>query len=406
VPVHGGQPVRLVFWTQTNQLKVYQHLVDGYRRIHPNVEVTLVAASYQDHFAKLRTALASGVGPDLFHMHNEFAEVLRPYMAPYPAVTFPRSALEADFLQVDSHVVNERLYFLDTGLMTSAIYYDKKVWAAAGLTKKDIPRTWDQLRTLAERLTVVGPDGKIERSGFDPNGIGTALLLALNLQQGQRLFEAREGRQALVDTPATRRSLAYLQSLYTTHRVADVELPPFHEALGSGRAALIYAWGWAEGWLAEQFPARSVGMFPIPTWDGRVPPAYDRSNGECSMGVNAASPAARQEAAFDLIRYFLADDTYLAEFCQTLSLIPSKRNLLAGSAFAGPGRLERTVWPGPLPDFYEKTLDDELVDPVLVDHRPVDRALAETQASLDRQFEGSGFRSREDQYTFAADFRP
>ena len=404
--VNGGRPLTLTFWTQTNQLQLYQGLVEGYRRIHPEIRIVLVASSYQDHFDKLRAALGSGIGPDLFHMHNEFAETLGPWLAPYPGDQLPVDRLEADFTGVDSHLIEGRVTGIDTGLMTSAIFYDKEVWNRAGLGEKDIPRTWNQLRILARRLTVLGPDGRVLRAGFDPNGMGTSLLLALDLQQNQPLFDPRDGRHPRVNTPATHRSLEFLKSLYQDPAVVDAQVPPFHEALGSGRAAMVYAWGWAQGWLAEHYPSRQIGTFPVPTWDGRAPAAYDRQNGECSLGVNKNSPPDRQKVAFDVIRYFLADDHYLADLCRDLSLIPTKRSLIHDPSLPWLGTVDRTVWPGPLPDFYERTLDETLVDPVVIDHRGVDSCLEKTQESLDRQFETSTFRSMEGLYRYAGEFQP
>ena len=404
VPVNGGQRITITFWTQVNQQKIYQSLIDAYRQLHPNVVVDLVASSYLDHFKKLQTALGSGIGPDLFHMHNEYGEALRPSMASYPPDLFPLDQLEADFVQVDTHLSGGRLYFIDTGLMTSSIYYDKQVWKAAGLTNADVPRTWDDLRTLARKLTQFDAGGRMTRAGFNPNGIGSQLLLALNLQQGQRLFDPRDPSRPLVDTPASRRSLEFLHSLYSGRPVTSVSLPPFHESLGAKKAAMIYAWGWANGWLKENFPDLDFGTFPIPTWDGRTPPAYDRYNGESSMGVNEHSPEAKKRVAFDLIRFFLASDQFLSDFCRSLSLIPTKRNLVDDPSFPGQGLVERTVWPGALPAFYEKTLDDTLVDPFIIDGLPATEVLRQTQDRLDRQFAQSTFRSSEASYRFAGDF--
>jgi len=54
--------------------------------------------------------------------------------------------------------------------MASGIFYDKDQWAEAGLTEEDIPKTWDQLIAVAQKLTKVDDNGKMTVAGFGFNG--------------------------------------------------------------------------------------------------------------------------------------------------------------------------------------------------------------------------------------------
>ncbi len=393
VPVNGGKPVTLSFWTQVDQEDIHRKLVADYTAIHPNVRIELTAADFNDHFNKLRVALQSDMGPDLFHVHNSFEETLRPFMRPYPEEILPRAALERDFRQAGAHEADGEIYFIDTGLMTSAIYYNVGIWKEAGLTERDLPRTWEELREVAKRLTVRDADGRMVRSGFNPNGIGSTIFTAMNLQQGQALFSDPDHLEPVVDTAAARRSLAYLRALYAVDRCADVRLPEFHESFGQGTAAMIYGWGWTGNWLKMHYPACDFDVFRIPAWTASSPAIFDRHNGECSMGVAAGAAHANQAVAFDLIKFFLAKDEYLVELSRRFGVAPTKRSLddhpalREGKLFSAyRNMLDKTVWPGPLPEFYERILTDALIDPVVIDGANGESALVAAQAELAAAF--------------------
>ncbi len=354
------RPVSLTFWTQVDQEEIYHKLISDYTALHPNVKIDLVSSSYQDHFPKLQAALNAGIGPDLFHFHNAFHRELIGFMEPYPASVLPTEALEQDFRQVGSHLIGGKIYYLDTGLMTSCIYYNTKAWSVAGLTSADIPRTWDALKAVALKLTRRDTKGKMIQSGFNPNGIGWSLVAAMNLQLGQSLFSRDGESRPRVDRPATRRGLAWLASLYSPGGPSDIRFPEFHESFGQGTSAMIYGWGWVNNWLAKNNPETSFDTFPLPAWTDDVPPAYDRNNGESTPCVNKASSPEKKAVAFDLLKFFLASDDYLQMIDQKFSLAPSKRSLskkkpfVEEKAFSSFQRiLDRTVWPGVVPVDYE-----------------------------------------------------
>jgi len=297
-PVADLRPVSITFWTQIDQEEIYRKLVDDYMALHPNVKIDLISSSYQDHFPKLQAALNAGIGPDLFHFHNAFHRELVGFMEPLPEAVLPLEALERDFRQVDAHRIDGKLYYLDTGLMTSCIYYNTKAWAAAGLTPSDIPRTWDQLRAVAIRLTRRDTQGRIVQSGFNPNGIGWSLVVAQNYQQGQPMFSLDAEGRPLVDTAASRRSLAWLASLYAPGGPSDRRMAEFQQSFAQGTSAMIYGWGWVNNWMANNGPEIVWDTFPLPAWTEAVPSAYDRNNGESTPCVNRASAADKKAVAF------------------------------------------------------------------------------------------------------------
>jgi ABC-type glycerol-3-phosphate transport system substrate-binding protein len=85
---------------------------------------------------------------------------------------------------VKKHIVNQRdfpgwiwrlcapngtLYTLPATPETNALYWNKILFARAGLNPNKPPRTIKQLDRMAARLTVFGRDGRIKQAGFLPN---------------------------------------------------------------------------------------------------------------------------------------------------------------------------------------------------------------------------------------------
>ena len=72
-------------------------------------------------------------------------------MAPYEVSS---DDLDADFNGVSAHVIDGKVYYIDYGIMTGSVYYNKDMWEAAGLTDADYPKTWDEMREVAKKLTI------------------------------------------------------------------------------------------------------------------------------------------------------------------------------------------------------------------------------------------------------------
>ncbi len=402
-PVNNGNKISIVFWTQVDFEDVYSELIADYTAIHPNVSIDLVPSAFSDHFNKLKIAVASGIGPDIFHIHNSFTDDLIPHMAPYPSDVLPYEILIEEFRQVPLHITNGDIYFIDTGLMTGCIFYNKKIWQESGLTEMDFPETWEELLLLARSLTVYDENGEIIRSGFNPNGQGFALYTAMNIQKGQRMFSEVDLKSPILNQPASKETIEFLSLFYEIDGVVDVNFPLFHESFGGETSAMIYSWGWTINWLSKYFPDISFGTFPTPVWnDYPLPVLVDRNNGESSMGLNKYISKEKQEVAFDLIKFFLSSDKYLLELNMQFGLVPSKRKLEENQLFieneyfqAFFSIKDETFWPGIYPDLYESNINEYLIDPVLIDNKSINIAFEELENILLPQMRLSSFISLE-----------
>ncbi len=396
--VNDGKPIALDWWVWGNA-EGWQSLADSYKEIHPNVSITVVNQPYDDYWTKLPLELQGTTGPAIFNMHNQFTDNLLPYMAPYD---IPVADLEADFTGAASHVIDGKIYYVDLGLMSGAIYYNTDAWAAAGLTDADIPEDWDQFREVAKKLTIRDGD-KLTQAGFNFNGSGNAFQSGMAYQLGQNLFED-DGTTPALDNEANLEVVNRFLDFYADGSGDPDFGTDAGESFGQGQSAMIYNWGWYAGTVKDTYPDLNWSTFRTPVPKGEDPLyAYDRSNGESTFGINANADEASQAVAQDVLRYFLTNKDFMVDICVQYGVFPTYKpaaddpKLAESPALTAFGDVEKYVWPGPVPGAVWTVQQKMWEDILYNDVAPAD-ALATAQAAAVKDIAGLNFVSPESLY--------
>lgn len=104
---------------------------------------------------KLQTSFASGEGPDIFiispgdflrYSNGGVLADLTPYMEQAAIDDFYEGVLA-------SRKVDNKVYALPMEVEPMAMYYSVAAFEDAGLTEADVPKTWDELLDVAQKLT-------------------------------------------------------------------------------------------------------------------------------------------------------------------------------------------------------------------------------------------------------------
>lgn len=400
--INEGEPISLEFW-MWGQEDLFKKVIDKYTEIHPNVEIKLVNNPWDDYWTKLPLQLKGKSGPALFNVHNSYHDNLIQYMAPYD---IPIEELEADFIGANAHVIDNNIYYVDYGMMTGSVYYNKQMWKDAGLTEADIPKTWDEFAKVAQKLTI--KDGNtLKQAGFNFNGDFPGIVLGLNYQLGENLFND-DNKTATVDNDAMKESIQMLVDLYDKYEVGSKDFgTKSEESFGQGQSAMICKWGHNYQYLKTNFPDLDFGIFEIPTFTEDVPYAYNRYNGESTFGINKNSDEKEQAVAQDFVRFFLADDESQKDFCLDLSTFPAKKSLSSDEDIANhptmsilADTIERYVWPGPMPATLEQTMK-KVGEDVLYNGVKLDDALKQAEENINKDLKNTQFESVEDLYKYA-----
>ncbi len=400
--INDGKDITVELWEWGSD-ELFQQVIDGYQAIHPNVTIKLVNNPWEDYWTKLPLALDGANGPAIFNVHNSYHENLINYMAP---LEIPLEDLEADFTGVEAHVIDGKVYYIDYGMMTGAVYYNKDMWEAAGLTDADIPKTWDEMREVAKKLTIKDGDRLIQAGLNFNDDFHQNYLLGLNYQLGENLFE-EDGKTPKVTSDAMKQVMQMLVDMYEVDGVGSKDFgEKCADSFGQGQSAMVMQWGHYYNTLNTTWTDINFGVFEIPTFDSN-PYAYNRYNGESTFGINKNAPAEQQAVAQDFVKYFLANDDAQIAFNLAMSTFPAKKSLADSEAImANPSlsilseHIDRYIWPGPMPSTVETSLKTAGQN-IFFNGMDIDTALEEAQQSIIRDMSSSSFTSVEHLYKYA-----
>ena len=402
VEINGGKDITVELWEWGSD-ELFQEIIDGYTAIHPNVTINLVNNPWEDYWTKLPLALDGENGPAIFNIHNSYHENLINYMAP---LEIPLEDLQADFTGVDAHVIDGEVYYIDYGMMTGSVYYNKDMWEAAGLTEADIPKTWDEMREVAKKLTIKEGDTIIQAGLNFNDDFHQNYLLGLNYQLGENLFE-EDGVTPKVNSDAMKQVMQMLVDMYEVDGIGSKDFgEKGADSFGQGQSAMVIQWGHYYNTLKTTWSDINFGVFEIPTFDGN-PYAYNRYNGESTFGVNKNAPEDQQAVAQDFIKYFLANDDAQVAFNLAMSIFPAKKSLADNEKILeNPSlkvlaeHIDHYIWPGPMPATMETSLKKAGQD-IFFNGVDIDTALNEAQQNIIKDMKNSDFKSVENLYAYA-----
>lgn len=402
VEINGGKDITVELWEWGSD-ELFQEIIDGYTAIHPNVTINLVNNPWEDYWTKLPLALDGENGPAIFNIHNSYHENLINYMAP---LEIPLEDLQADFTGVDAHVIDGEVYYIDYGMMTGSVYYNKDMWEAAGLTEADIPKTWDEMREVAKKLTIKEGDTLIQAGLNFNDDFHQNYLLGLNYQLGENLFE-EDGVTPKVNSDAMKQVMQMLVDMYEVDGIGSKDFgEKGADSFGQGQSAMVIQWGHYYNTLQTTWSDINFGVFEIPTFDGN-PYAYNRYNGESTFGVNKNAPEDQQAVAQDFIKYFLANDDAQVAFNLAMSTFPAKKSLADNEKILeNPSlkvlaeHIDHYIWPGPMPATMETSLKKAGQD-IFFNGVDIDTALNEAQQNIIKDMKNSDFKSVENLYAYA-----
>lgn len=403
--VNDGEPIDLEYWTWIEDDAVSK-LIKDYEKIYPNVKIKTVIQPWEDIWTKLPLALKGNNGPALFAGHTTQHNNLINYMAPYD---IPIDELRADFPSVEPHIIDGKVFYTDSVISTGNIFYNKTLWKEAGLTENDIPKTWDQLREVAKRLTKIDDSGKMTQAGFNYNGGGgyDALIMAMNYQKGQLLY-SEDGKEIAFNNDITKENTKILVDFYEKDKIGSKDFGDDSTmSFGNGQSAMVYKWGWMAGELSTKYKDLEYGVFATPTFDAEtVPFAYDRYNGEITPGINKNQSKEQQAVAQDFLKYLLANDKYTKENAFKNSGFPAKESLSEDKEILEhpvlrelAPRIERLIWPGPFPSTIEST-SSQVIQNILYNGESVDKAVKNGADKMNKESQGDAFVSLESSYKY------
>ncbi len=272
------------------------------------VDAEVVAAT--DLAQQLSQGFAAGSPPDLFYLGTDqlagfadngslqaYGDLLSNKDDFYPS-------LVANFTYDGS------FYCAPKDFSTLQLIINAGLWDDAGLTDADVPQTWDDLASVAEKLTTGDTTGLVFGGEY-------ARIGAFMAQAGGRLV-SEDGMTAEANSDANVEALTYVQEHLkdgTFAYAADVGAGWGGEAFGKELGAMTIEGNWITGALGD-YPDVDAKVVQLPAG----PAGKGTLQFTNCWGMAADSP--NQQAALDLVEYLTSAEQQL-KFSDAFGPMPS-----------------------------------------------------------------------------------
>ncbi len=297
-------------------------LLDKYHATYPEIEVKRTVFRFTEFRAKLAEAAANGTFPDVAAIDN--ADI--PVFASQGMLADLTSRMRVwqgrvTFLDAvqRSVQVGDKAYGIPFRSNTTALWYNKRLFAEAGLTKP--PATWDELRVYAKKLT------SPTHAGFcftgAPTEEGTVTLLPLIWQAGSDVSTI--GDQASIE------ALSLVDTMVNEDRsvpksVIEWSQSDVGEQFAAGRCAMMINGPWVLHSVAKGGFDFDVAPWP----SGRNGTASPLGGEILAVGKNSK----HLDAAWQLTTWLADPANSLGEVYRGLCSIPNRTSTIDDPAWA------------------------------------------------------------------------
>lgn len=233
---------------------------------------------------KLMTSIVGGVPPDVINQDRftigDWAsrDAFRPlddFLAAEKKTRNPVRAQDFYTAAWKEAVYQNHVYAIPTGVDNRMLFYNRKMFRAAGLDPNRPPRTWAELKTYTKKLTKLNADGTYARIGFIPN-YGNSWLYLYSWQNGGE-FMSQDGRTCTLDNKHTVQSLQYMTDLYDSvggYNKVNIFQSGFqteeNDPFFIGNIGMVITGSWVLNSIARFAPALDFAVAPAPVPEERL----------------------------------------------------------------------------------------------------------------------------------------
>jgi multiple sugar transport system substrate-binding protein len=282
--------VNLEIWGVFDNSDAYTEIISRYRDLNNYVgNVKYRKFDVNTYKTDLLDALASGQGPDIFMVQNNWLPSFKDKIEPAPDYLLKEQDFRSNFLDIaaDDFVAEGKIYAVPMSIDSLALYYNKDLFNAEGITRP--PATWKEFSEAVKKLTKIDRNGNITQSGA---AIGTAYNInrstdILNLmmmqtgvqiadEEGKALFDKNVvagGKAAKTGESAWTYYTDFSRigsPLYSWNGKMHYSIDAFYE----GTAAMMINYSWQYSAVKSKNAKLNFAVAPIPQSDPEKPVDY------------------------------------------------------------------------------------------------------------------------------------
>ena len=293
--------VRLSGWTSTPaEDKLLTDQIAAFELAYPNIKVTYEPVP-KDFRTKLKAQLASGTEPDVFYVElGDAAGFMQKHVLLDLRSEMAKTGTKAsDFSSgvLAAFKTGDAVYGIPKDFNTLALFYNKDMFTAAGVSPPTKDWTWSDLTSAAKKLTKAGQWGLIT----NPDAARWAPFV---YQNGGNVLSSNDTKSALLD-PATVEATKYYLSFkqggsgtYSGALGSGIDWPG--AAFAKGKAAMVMEGGWLIPYMKD---------YPGIQWDAvELPQNKTRGNLVFTVGYSISAKTKNPDASWILLNYLTGLD--------------------------------------------------------------------------------------------------
>ena len=291
-------------------LNPHQQIIQNFEAQNKDILVQLEAVAGNDYYARLLTQLAAKQAPDLMQIGDDAVPSFVSKGAFVPLDDYMKSAGFDASIYLPGLLapgqVDGKQYLLPKDYSPVAVYYNKKLFDAAGVPYPQEGWTWDDLLATAQKLTVdADKDGTPETWGLQLPAAWTTGFEYWVAAAGGRLI-SEDGKQFVgyMDSPEVVRAVQFYADLYNRYKVA----PPPADLSQFGGGNPEFASGQAAMYLFGRWP--QAGFKTNPNLDlGVAPPPADKARANVLFwgGFGIAASSQNPQQAFRFLKDYTGE---------------------------------------------------------------------------------------------------
>ena len=304
----AAEPVQLSFWYPVDLggglAKVIAGLVGDFNKTHPDIQVTATyTGNYDVTLQKIQASKLAGTLPDVAVTEISSVPVLAALGAAQPIDELIASSGDKKLLDRfwPSMLLNctygGRVYGVPFQRSTPVMYYNKDAFSEAGLDPERPPVTWDELISVAQKLTTREGE-RTTRWGIElPLEAFNWFYYALTYANGGETLST-DGTKVLWDEPKNIEALQFWHDLVNKYKVTPAYTPwnDGPQEFAAGKTAMVWHSTGSQAFMRQNVKFH-WGLGRIPRKIQFGPPS-----GGGNMLMYATDPA-RKKAAWTFITW-------------------------------------------------------------------------------------------------------
>ncbi len=295
--------IRFATWDSDTNLGIQQEIARLFEARHPGV--TVQVEPYADGFdQKLVAAFGAGDPPDVMYMWN-FPQYFTSLM-PLDEL-LARDAAEIDLEDIpaalfNNTMVNGATYGVPSGFTTYVIYYNKDLFAAAGVEQPQPGWTWDDLREKAAQLR----DAENRVYGFAVNATPDPYDYELLFWSNGTSYISPDGTaiEGYMNSPESAEVLEMLAAMARNEEAVTVgvgDMSGESALFRSGNIAMQLSAMWSKG--GHDAAGVNYGVAELPRFGDK--PAH---SGLALSAVSIAKDTRSPDIAWEFVKFFASPE--------------------------------------------------------------------------------------------------